>query len=261
MKPLALKPILSQLNEAYGALVRLFARMQFVVFGEVLDEGVKNLEASVALAEQRDPLTEEAVFVAISNAYRHLNMAWNFRHASEERISRCTPADCACWSKFPKDAFFRVLWPAPSRLRGKLREPGRKRYVKNSFEDALLHMAVRKLEVLRYKVSCALGDAAPEKVPRPKGLFPEVDAEPFTEATFRRRLRIIYHKMNDAWACHKGAAKSIVDLSRQAKDRRGQFPCAFLKIERFEEKWPKSTSQKGEANNEKNILETSKGEI
>ena len=246
MKPLALKPILTQLNEAHAELERLFARMQFVVFGEVLDEGVKNLEASVALEEQRNPLTEEAVFVAMSNAYRHLNMAWNCRHASEERISRCVPADCARWSRFPKNAFFRVLWPAPSRLQGKPRKPSRKHYVNTSYEDALLHMAVRKLEVLRYKVSCALGEAAPERVPRPKGLFPEVDAEPFTEATFRWRLRLIYLKMNDAWACHRGAAKSYGELSRQARDRRGQFPCAFLKTEQSAKKESRSINTQGD---------------
>ncbi len=203
MKPLALKPILSQLNEANEELVRLFARMQFVVFGEVLDEGVKNLEASVAMEEQRNPLTEEAVFVALSDAYRHLNMAWNFRHASEERISRCAPADCVRWSRFPINVVFRDLKPVPSQRRGTPRNSVGRGFNPNSLQAAFLQMAVRKLNILRYKVSCALGDAAPEKVPRPKGLFPEVDAEPFTEKVFGRRMHRIYREMETSWAYRK----------------------------------------------------------
>ena len=207
MKPLALKPILSQLNEAHAELVRLFARMQFVVFGEVLDENVKNLEASVALEEQRNPLTEEAVFVALSNAYRHLNMAWNFRHASEERISRCAPADCARWSRFPANAVFRDLKPVTTQRREKPRKTVGRGFNPNSLQAAFLQMAVRKLNILRYKVSCALGDAAPEKVPRPKGLFPEVDAEPFTEKVFGRRMHRIYREIETSLTYRKWRSK------------------------------------------------------
>ena len=207
MKPLALKPILLQLNDAHGELVRLFARMQFVVFGEVLDEGVKNLETSVALEEQQNPLTEEAVFVALSNAYRHLNMAWNFRHASEERILRCAPADCARWSRFPTNAVFRDLKPVPSQRRGTPRNSVGRGFNPNSLQAAFLQMAVRKLYILRYKVSCALGDAVPEKVPRPKGLFPEVDAEPFTEKVFGRRLHRIYREIETSWTYRKWRSK------------------------------------------------------
>ena len=207
MKPLALKPILAQLNEAHAELVRLFARMQFVVFGEVLDEDVKNLEASVALQEQRDPLTEEAVFAVLSNAYRHLNIAWNFRHASEERISCCTPADCARWSRFPTNAVFRDLKPVSSQRREKPRKSVERGFNPNSLQSAFLQMAVRKLNILRYKVSCALGDAAPEKVTRPKGLFPEVDAEPFTEKVFGRRMHRIYREMETSWTYRKWRSK------------------------------------------------------
>ncbi len=207
MKPLALKPILTQLNEAHAELVRLFARMQFVVFGEVLDEGVKNLETSVALEEQQNPLTEEAVFVALSNAYRHLNMAWNFRHASEERISRCVPADCARWSRFPINVVFRDLKPVSSQRRGTPRNSVGRGFNPNSLQAAFLQMAVRKLNILRYKVSCALGDVAPEKVPRPKGLFPEVDAEPFTEKVFGRRLHRIYREIETSWTYRKWRSK------------------------------------------------------
>ena len=123
MSPLSLNLILLHLAEAHEELRRLFARMHFAIFGEVDDESVKDLEASVEQEESRNPLTEAAVFSAMARAYRHLNIAWNGRYASEERVRRCDPADVARWSRFPKDAVFRDLWPAPSRCRGTPREP------------------------------------------------------------------------------------------------------------------------------------------
>ena len=207
MKPLALKSILSHLNEAHRELRWLFARMQFFVFGEVDDESVKDLAESVANEERRNPLTEEAVFVVLSNAYRHLNMAWNFRHASEECIARCAPTDCAHWSRFPTSAVFRDLKSVPTQRRGKPLKSAGRGFNPNSLQAAFLQMAVRKLTILRYKVSCALGDAAPEKVPRPKGLFPEVDAEPFTEKVFGRRMHRIYREMETSWTYRKWRSK------------------------------------------------------
>jgi hypothetical protein len=207
MKPLALKPILSQLNEAHRELLWLFARMQFIVFGEVVDESVKNLETAVALEEERNPLTEETVFVILSNAYRHLNMAWNFRHASEERIWRCTPADSARWSRFPTSAVFSDFKPVPSQRKGTSNKSGGSGFNPNSLQAAFLQIAVRKLNILRYKISCALGDAAPEKVPRPKGLFPEVDAEPFMEKVFGRRMHRIYREIETSWTYRKWRSK------------------------------------------------------
>ncbi len=199
MKPLALKLILSQLNEAHGELSCLFARTQFVVFGEVLDEDVKDWEEAVALEEQREPLSEETFSSTLSRVYRHLNVAWNGRHASETRISGNKPVDIARWSRFPTSALFRDLQPAPNLCDGVIVETARRSFHPTSLQAAFLQVAVRKLTILRYRVSCALGDGVPEKVPRPKGLFPEVDSEPFTEAVFGRRMHRVYRELETAW--------------------------------------------------------------
>ncbi len=199
MKPLALKRILSQLNEAHGELARLFARTQFVVFGEVLDEDVKDWEEAIALEEQRDPLSEETFSSTLSRVYRHLNVAWNGRHALEECISRNKPADIARWSSFPTSALFRDLQPAPNLCDGVMVETARRSFHPTSLQAAFLQVAVRKLTILRYRVSCALGENVPNKVLRPKGLFPEVDSEPFTEAVFGRRIRRIFREIESAW--------------------------------------------------------------
>ena len=223
MKTLALELILSNLAEAHWELARLFARLQFIVFGEVLDESVKGWSEAVARDEENSPLDERALFSSLSNAYRHLNFAWNCRHESEERVWRGDPADTARRSRFPEDAVFRDLWPAPSRCRVTPREPGRGNIAPSSLQAAFLQMAVRKLGILRYIISFSLGD---KKVPRPKGLRPGIETEPFTEAEFVWRMHRIYSEMNFAWAYRKGGG----DLSRQAIRRRRQFPGVFLAV-------------------------------
>ena len=218
--------ILSHLAEAHEELRWLFARMHFAIFGEVDDEGVKDLGESVTQEESRNPLTEEMVFSVMVRAYRHLNIAWNGRHASEERVRRGDPVDLKRWSKFPEDAIFRDLWPAPSRCRGKPREPGGGRIAPNSLQAAFLQMAVRKLGVLCYRIAHALGKDSPKVVPRPKGGRSDIDSEPFTEEEFARRMHRIYDEMNTAWAWRKRTRDE--DLSRQAIRRRRQFPSVFL---------------------------------
>ena len=224
MKPLALHSILSNLTEAHGELARLLARLQFIVFGEVVEESVKEWAETVAQDERTSPLDERALFVSLVRAYRHLNVAWNCRHASEERVRRCAPADVERWSGFPEDTIFRDLWPAPSRCRGPSREPGRGHIAPSSFQAAFLHMAVRKIDILCYRISYALGT---DYVPRPKGLRPGMENEPFTEEVFGRRMHRIYSDMDYAWAC-RTYRKGGESLSRQAIRRREQFPRVFL---------------------------------
>ena len=90
-------------------------------------------------------------------------------------------------------------------------------------------MAVRKLGILCYRISYALGANA-VKVPRPKGLRPEMKAEPFTEEELGRRMHRIYSDMDYAWAC-RTYRKGSESLSRQAIRRREQFPPVFLSTE------------------------------
>ena len=224
MQTLSWKPILSNLTEAHGELARLFARLQFIVFGEVVDESVKCWAENVAQDERTTPLDERSLFNSLLRAYRHLNFAWNGRHASEVRVRRCAPDDFKRWSKFPEDAIFHDLWPAPSRCRGTPREPGQGHITPNSLQAAFLHTAVRKLDILRYRVSYALGT---DFVTRPKGLRPGIEAEPFTEEVFARRLHRIYRETNTAWA-FRTDRKSGGRLSHPAIRRREQFPRVFL---------------------------------
>ena len=223
MKSLALQPILSNLAEAHGELARLFARIQFVVFGEVVDETVQEWAENVARDERTSPLDGRALFDSLLRAYRHLNVAWNCRHEFEERVRQCDPTDVARWSKFPRGALFRDLWPAPSRCRGTPREPGRGHVAPNSLQAAFLQMAVRKLDILRYIISFSLGD---KRIPRPKGLRPGIETEPVTEEAFARRIHRIYREMNTAWSYRRKMRSE--KLTRQTIRRRAQFPRVFL---------------------------------
>ena len=224
MNPLTFQPILSNLSEAHVELAQLFARLQFHVFGEVVDESVKEWAETVAQDERTGPLDERALCASLVRAYRHLNIAWNCRHATEERVRRCAPDDFQRWSRFPDDAIFRDLWPAPSRCRGISREPVRGHITPSSYQAAFLHMAVRKLGILCYRISYALGT---DYVPRPKGLRPGMETGPFTEEEFGRRMHRIYSDMNFAWTC-RTYRKGGESLARQAIRRRQQFPRVFL---------------------------------
>ena len=229
MNELVLQPILSNLAEAHGELARLFARIQFVVFGEVMDESVKGWAENVARDEKTSPLDGRALFDSLLRAYRHLNVAWNCRHESEERVRRCDPTDVARWSKFPENAVFRDLWPPPSQCHGTPSEPGRGHVAPNSLQAAFLQMAVRKMDILRYRIMCALGTDSPGRAPRPKGLRPGMEAEPFTEEEFGRRLHRIYSEMNFAWAYRKRTHDER--LSRRTVGQYGQFSSVFLSAE------------------------------
>lgn len=219
MKELFPKTILPSLGEAYGGLSALFARIQFIVFGEVEDECVKCLEESVAREEQRHPLTERELFIRLFVVYQQLNVAWNARHLSEECIR--SGRMYARLSQFPDVATFRDLWPAPSRRREGSRASLRGYVAPTSLQAAFLQMAVRKLNLLRFRVASEAGEIDVHAFPSLRN----GSSGRFTEEEFARRLHRIYGEMNTAWACRRDADKPI---SRSTWRRRRRFPTAFL---------------------------------
>lgn len=219
MKELSPKTILASLDEAYGELAALFARIQFIVFGEVEDECVKSLEASVAREEQRHPLTEQELFFSLFVVYQQINVSWNARHLSEERVR--SGKTYARLSQFPDTTAFRDLWPAPSRRREGPRAPFRGPVAPNSLQAAFLQMAVRKLNLLRFRVASEAGKVDSRTFQTLRNGLPEH----FTEEEFARRLHRIYGEMNTAWACRRDAAKPI---SRSVWRQRRRFPTSFL---------------------------------
>ncbi len=219
MNALFPETILESLNEAYGGLSALFARIQFIVFGEVEDECVKHLEASAARKEQRSPLSERELFINLFIVYQQLNVSWNARHRAKERIR--SGEVYARLSQFPVEAAFRDLLPAPSRRREGARAPFRGFVAPNSLQAAFLQMAARKLNLLRFRVASETGEIDGRAFPSLRNGLPEH----LTEDEFARRLHRIYGEMNTVWACRRDGNKPI---SRSTWRQRRRFPSAFL---------------------------------
>ena len=221
MNELSLKTISQFLNESYGALERLVARIQFIVFGEVEDVCARSLESSVAREEKASPLTERTLFSELAFVYQLLNNAWSGRHESEKHIRQFDHDDFVRLSQFPDDAVFHDLWPAPSRRVKTLRRSFQERISPNSLQAAFLQTAARKLTILRFRVASEAGEVDG----RAFSALQDGSPEHFTEEEFGRRLHHIYGELNKAWACRHDANKPI---SRPTWHRRRRFPLDFL---------------------------------
>ena len=221
MKGMSLKTILLSLDEAYGGLSALLARIQFIVFGEVEDICARSLESSVAREEKASPLTERTLFFELASIYQVLNNAWNERHEPEERIRQFDHDDFVRLSQFPDDAVFHDLWPAPSRRIDHLRTSLRGQICPNSLQAAFLQTAARKLTILRFRVASEAGEIEGNAFSALQAGAPEH----FTEEEFGQRLHRIYGELNTAWACRRDANKPI---SRPTWRRRRRFPPDFL---------------------------------
>ena len=217
---LAIRPIQCDLTEALGELKNLWALIQLVVFGTILDKELEPRKEYVDVLAKRLPLTDSALFFSMAHAYHHLNFAWNSRRAPEERVWACAQADFARWSRFPGGAPFLDLQPLPRRAKGPPREVGIALVRPSSILHAYVQMAVRHLSILRDMATVAAGEGS---ILRYK---PEVPPpEPFTEETFGRRLHRIYRDMDTLWSCRR---RTDVSVTRHTHLRRARFPWVFV---------------------------------
>lgn len=228
MKELTWKPILFNLTEAFGEIRSIHCRLHFLQFGELPEEedpspgdarDAKYI-AYLERQEKRNPFTESSLFCDLEHAYHHLNWAWNCRRTPEERVWHFTDSDASRWNRFPDTAAFADLWPSDRSVKGR-----RHHYVgvgrrKVSLQVVRIHMqmACVKLNTLCYLVSKKAG----ETCPRPKGLKPEVEKQPFAENEFARRMHLIYVFLNMAWNSRKD--KTFVGGKRTIDWRRHFSP-------------------------------------
>ena len=230
MKELTWKPILFNLTEAFGEIRSIHCRLHFLQFGELPeeeepspgDDGDAEYIAYLERQEKRNPFTESSLFCDLEHAYHHLNWAWNCRRTPEERVWHFTDSDADRWNRFPDTAAFADLWPSDRSVKGR-----RHHYVgvgrrKVSLQVVRIHMqmAFAKLNSLGYLVAKRAG----EDWPRPKGLRPGVEDQPFTEKDFTRRMHRIYSTLNMAW--NSRMDKTFV-VGARAIDRRRRFSPAF----------------------------------
>ena len=104
MNPLTFQPILSNLTEAHEELARLFARLQFIVFGEVVEESVK------------DPFTEEEFGRRMHRIYSDMDYAWTCRTYSKGGGSFSRQA-IRRRQQFPRVFLSAIVPKAPGRAR------------------------------------------------------------------------------------------------------------------------------------------------
>ena len=224
MKELTWKPILFNLTEARGELFSTYERLYFLQFGELPEDygEASDYIANLQKQEKRNPFNEASLFTRLEHAYHHLNWAWNCRRTPEERVWHFTDSDADRWNRFPDTTEFADLWPSDRSVKGR-----RHHYVgvgrrKVSLQVVRIHMqmAFAKLNSLGYLVAKRAG----EDWPRPKGLRPGVEDQPFTEKDFTRRMHRIYSTLNMAW--NSRMDKTFV-VGARAIDRRRRFSPAF----------------------------------
>lgn len=222
MKKLTWKPILSNLREALGEIDGTYLRLYFLEFGELPDDCPRSGDASyidlLKRQEERNPLDELTLFISLEHVYHLLNWAWNCRRTPEERVRRCADNNASKWTRFPGAAVFADLWPQNGEVKGRMDQLRGK--VSLMPARIFLQMARRKLNILCYLVAKELG----EDWTRPKGLYPEIGAQPLAEKDFARRMHRVYVELNMAWNSRKDKTFAT---SKCAIARRRLFPPIF----------------------------------
>ena len=222
MKKLTWKPILANLREALEELEGSYLRLYFLDLGELPDDSPRFGDASyidlLKRQEERNPFDEMTLFASFEHTYHHLNWAWNCRRTPEERVRRCADNDASRWIRFPDTAVFSDIWPQNKEVKGHMDQLGGK--VSLTPLRIFLQMARRKLNILCYLVAKELG----EDWTRPKGLYPEIDAQPLAEKDFARRMHRVYVELNMAWNSRKDKTFAT---SKCAIARRRLFPSIF----------------------------------
>ena len=222
MKELTWKPILSNLREALGELVRLGERLHFLDFGELPEDSPHSGDdayiAGLKREEERSPFNDVSLFFGLEHAYHHLNWAWNCRVAPEERVWRCADNDFSRWTRFPDAAAFADLWPQNREVKGHMDQLRSK--VSLTPVRIFLQTACRKLNVLCYLVSKEVG----ESWTRPKGLRPEIGTQPLVEKDLAHRMHRIYVELNTAW---NGRRDKTFVTRKCVIARRRLFPSIF----------------------------------
>lgn len=175
------------LVDARGEMSHLLARVQCAAFGKVCDADLADWEALALQEEREQPLGKHELYMSMHYIGKHLNRAWNGRHASVEATDWRERHDVSRWERFPAHSIFDDLRPAPPPLRRTSRFP-----VDAPIDAKAAHphlqCAYHELERLSDLVNEAF-DA----------LRNSADA-PIDETEFARRLHQIYGQLSLAWS-------------------------------------------------------------
>lgn len=205
-----LKPILTNLVEAYGEVAELDDRIHYEIRGKFRPGGFWS-----EWHAKKQPFTEGSLFVSFEYAYHHLNWACNCRHAKETKVWRFSEEDGKRWGQFPSDGLFAKLWSAQKRdcRPGRIIIGSRGKVVARAMHP-WVELARRKLGNLAFIVSHKLGKDSEYAIARPPKLKPGIEDEELTEGEFCRRLWGVYAALNTAWNSRKGRIYGSFRFSR-----------------------------------------------
>ena len=165
----------------------MLARVQCAAFGKVRDADLADWE-ELALQEERErPLGRYELHMSMHYIGKHLNRAWNGRHASVETTSWRERHDVSRWERFPAHSTFDDLRPAPPPLRRTCRFPA-DAPIDAKAVHPYLQCAYREIERL-----CNLADEAFDASRNSA-------AAPIDETEFGHRIHQINGQLSLAWS-------------------------------------------------------------
>ena len=89
--PLAIRPIQCDLTEALGELKNLWALIQLVVFGTILDKELEPRKEYVDVLAKRLPLTDSLLpGRRLHRIYRDMDTLWSCRRRTDVSVTRRT---------------------------------------------------------------------------------------------------------------------------------------------------------------------------
>ena len=175
------------LVDARGEMSHLLARVQCAAFGKVCDADLADWEELALQEEREQPLGRHELYMSMHYIGKHLNRAWNGRHASAETTDWRERHDVSRWERFPAHSIFDDLRPAPPPLRRTCRFP----------VDAPID-AVTAYPCLQ--LACRTLDRLCNRAEEAFGASRNSATASLDEMEFAHRLHQIYGQLSLAWS-------------------------------------------------------------
>ena len=216
-----------KLTEARRFLAMLYAEVYAKAMGTWPDD-VDATEFDLAShigRPRRGKILERLVWCGMHNVYAVLNMAWKlYRTDVRGEHIRLHPVH---FEEFPVDGLFAKLLPGDGNVEDTSLDDADDRTISPTPIRISLQSALRKLNILLYRISTLPGVEPLQTVERPKGLAVSVASKPFSKEETETRLVQIYRRLNEAW--NSRFDKTFVVAPDEIRNR-CLFPREFLRL-------------------------------
>lgn len=216
-----------KLSEARIFLARLYSEVHVKAMGEwPADVNVAELDvADCPERPRKGRIAETMLWNGMHNVYGLLNMAWKlYRFDVRGEDVKLRPVH---FEEFPATGQFAELIPVEDEAERVAASGTSDRPVSPTPVRIALQSALRKLTILRDRVSRLPGIEARGRIERPKDLLASAEAEPIGEAEAERRLFRIYSILNEAW---NGRFDKTFATDPDEIRKSRLFPSEFLRL-------------------------------